>query len=97
MKKLKAEEREKKKREKEKLEVEMKAEEEKKKRREKEDIEKRIAEDKLEALKKTPIGAKVFSDMTADVSGRRTMKIMGEGGVVVKFIHMANDAFVSFG
>ena len=45
----------------------MKEEEDRKKRREREELEKRMVEDKLEALKKTPIGAKAFQDMKPEV------------------------------
>ncbi len=66
--KQKVEELEIKKRKREKLDVELKEEQDKKKKNEMAELEKRMAEDKLEALKKTPIGAKVFNDLTADVS-----------------------------
>ena len=67
-KKQREEELEIKKKKQDKLNEELKEEESKKKKKEMAELEKRMAEDKLEALKKTPIGAKVFNDLTAEVS-----------------------------
>ena len=47
---------------------EMKKEEEEKKKKEINDMRKKLARDKLDALKKTPIGARAFAEVTADVS-----------------------------
>jgi translation initiation factor 3 subunit A len=47
------------------LEADMKREEEEKKKKDVEDMKRKIAEDKLESLKKTPLGARAFADVTA--------------------------------
>lgn len=53
----------------------MKEEMDKKKKKETAELEKKIAEDKLEALKKTAIGAKAFADITAEVIRWKQVKI----------------------
>ena len=45
----------------------MKKENEEKKRRNIEEMKRKMAEDKLETLKKTPLGARAFADVTAAV------------------------------
>lgn len=62
---------ERKKKKQEKLDEELKEEQDKKKKKEMAELQKKMAEDKLEALRKTAIGAKVFSDITAEVSSTK--------------------------
>lgn len=64
---MKVEEQQKIKKKQEKLDEEMKEEMDKKKKRETAELEKKIAEDKLEALRKTAVGAKAFADVTVEV------------------------------
>lgn len=49
-------------------EDDIKKEEEEKKKKEIEEMKRKMAQDKLEALKKTPLGARAFADVTAAVS-----------------------------
>ena len=55
---------------------EMKKEEEEKKKKEISDMRKRLARDKLDALKKTAIGARAFAEVTADVSSVKMASIL---------------------
>lgn len=50
------------------LKEDMAKENEEKKRKTIEEMKRKIAEDKLEMLKKTPLGARAFADVTAAVS-----------------------------
>ena len=52
---------------KKKLDEDLKKEEDEKKKKDIADMKKKMAEDKLEALKKTPLGARAFASVTADV------------------------------
>lgn len=50
------------------LQDDLEKEKEEKKKKEIEEMRRKIAEEKLESLKKTPLGARAFADITASVS-----------------------------
>lgn len=64
---------------KKKLDEDLKKEEDEKKKKDIADMKKKMAEDKLEALKKTPLGARAFATVTAD-----DLKDLDPNGIMVK-------------
>lgn len=59
----------------ERLEQDKKIREEEFKKKEREEMSRKIAEEKLEALKKTGLGARAFADITANVSGTEPLPV----------------------